>query len=239
MKALIIEDEEKSALKLKKYLEQLDTTISVLDILGSIKESIQFLRENLELDVIFLDVQLTDGESFEIFEEVSSKAFIIFVTAYDQHALKAFNLNTVSYLLKPFDQSDVAKAVKKFYSYKEQSPGLVTNDRFLVKKGNRSYTFSVEGIALFIKDEVLFLVSRSGEKFLVDATLDKLERSLSSTEFFRINRSALVRYDAIESFASDSSHRYRIKLKQIDHEELIVSQSRAAAFKKWIQPAKL
>ncbi|MEO1098620.1 MAG: response regulator, partial [Bacteroidota bacterium] len=115
MKALIIEDEEKSALKLKKYLEQLDPTISVLDILGSIKESIQFLWENLELDVIFLDVQLTDGESFKIFEEVSSKAFIIFVTAYDQHALKAFNLNTVSYLLKPFDQSDVAKAVKKFY----------------------------------------------------------------------------------------------------------------------------
>ena len=239
MKALIIEDEEKSALKLKKYLEQLDPTISVLDILGSIKESIQFLRENLELDVIFLDVQLTDGESFKIFEEVSSKAFIIFVTAYDQHALKAFKLNTVSYLLKPFDQSDVAKAVKKLYSYKDQSVGPTTHDRFLVKKGNRSYTFSVEDIAFFIKDDVLFLVSRSGEKFLIDASLDKLERSLSSTDFFRINRSALVRYDAIESFASDSSQRYCIKLKQIDHEELIVSQSRAAAFKKWIQPAKL
>ncbi|MEO1098026.1 MAG: LytTR family transcriptional regulator DNA-binding domain-containing protein, partial [Bacteroidota bacterium] len=149
------------------------------------------------------------------------------------------NLNTVSYLLKPFDQSDVAKAVKKFYSYKDQSVGPTTHDRFLVKKGNRSYTFSVEDIAFFIKDDVLFLVSRSGEKFLIDASLDKLERSLSSTDFFRINRSALVRYDAIESFASDSSHRYRIKLKRIDHEELIVSQSRAAAFKKWIQPAKL
>ncbi len=239
MKALIIEDEERSAVKLKKYLELLDPTISVTAILGSIKESIQFLKEHLELDVIFLDVQLTDGESFEIFEKVSSRAFIIFVTAYDQHALKAFDLNTVSYLLKPFDQSDVAKALKKFYTYKEQQTAKSQKGRFLVKKGNRSYTFSVDDIAFFIKDKVLYLVSRSGEKFLIDSTLDRLERSLSSTDFFRINRSALVHYDSIESFTSDSSHRYRLKLKQIDHEELIVSQSRAAEFKRWIQPAGL
>lgn len=234
MRVLIIEDEKKSADKLKKYLEQLDPTISIMSVIGSIRDSVRFLKENLDPDVIFLDIQLTDGESFEIFKKVSSNSSIIFVTAYDQHALKAFGLKTVSYLLKPFDQADVARALKKLHSFRDQKNAEVTEGRFLVKKGNRSYTFSVKDIACFIKDQVLYLISRSGEKFLVESTLDHLERTLESAHFFRINRSCIVHYDCVESFAPDSSHRYRIKLKNLDQEELIVSQSRAAAFKKWV-----
>lgn len=236
MKVLIIEDEERSATKLRNYLKSLDGSIEVLASLGSVKESIKYLQTHLEPELIFLDIQLTDGESFEIFRKVSTKAFIIFVTAYDQHALKAFDLNTVSYLLKPFDQADVAKALMKYRAFKGQQQEATIKDRFVVKKGNRSYTFSTVDIAYFIKDEVLFLVSRSGEKFLLDSTLDRLERSLGAENFFRINRSCLVQYQFIESFQLDTSHRYRLKLKKPLDDELIVSQSRAAYFRRWIQP---
>ena len=235
MNALIIEDEKRSSDKLKKYLELLDPGISVIGVLGSIRDSVRFLDEHMDPDIIFLDIQLTDGESFKIFEKVKTDAYVIFITAYDQHALKAFDLKTVSYLLKPFDQSDVAKALRKYKNFKEKGAEGSQKERFLVRKGNRLYTFAVNDIAYFLKDKVLYLVSKSGEKFLIESTLDRLERSLSSSVFFRINRSCIIHYKSIESFVPDSSHRYRIRLRQNHQDELIVSQSRAADFRRWIQ----
>ncbi len=234
MNVLIIEDERNSAEKLKKYLHQIDEEIKVMAELSSVRESIRFLRERRDPDLIFIDIQLADGESFEIFEQVSSEAFLIFVTAYDQHALRALDLKVVSYLLKPFDRQDVAKALQKYDGFREQKKLEVPKERFVVKKGNRSYTFSIHDIAYFVKDQVLYLVARSGERFLMDYTLDELEAKLSPVLFFRINRGCLIHYESIESFTADSSHRYRIKLKQSD-EELMVSQSRSSDFKRWVQ----
>lgn len=234
MNVLIIEDERNSAEKLKKYLLQIDQEIKVLAELSSVRESIRFLRERRDPDLIFIDIQLADGESFEIFEKVSSEAFLIFVTAYDQHALRALDHKVVSYLLKPFDQQDVVKALKKYDGFRKQKKLETPKERFVVKKGNRSYTFSTHDIAYFIKDKVLYLVARSGERFLMDHTLDELETTLSSLLFFRISRSCLIHYESIESFTSDSSHRFRIKLKQLN-EELMVSQSRSGDFKRWVQ----
>lgn len=234
MNVLIIEDERNSVEKLKNYLRQIDPGIKIMAELRSVRESIRFLRERRDPDLIFIDIQLADGESFEIFEQVSSNAFLIFVTAYDQHALRALDLKVVSYLLKPFDQQDVVKALKKYDGFQEQRKMEVPKERFVVKKGNRSYTFSIHDIAYFFKDEVLYLVARSGERFLMDHTLDELEAILSPVLFFRVNRSCIIHYESIESFIPDSSHRYRIKLKQVDT-EMIVSQSRSGDFRRWVQ----
>ena len=238
MKVLIIEDEAASAKKLKNYLAILDTNIKVMAVLSSIKESIHYLKNHLEPDLIFLDVQLTDGKSFDIFQQVTVNSFVIFVTAYDEHSLQAFDLNTVSYLLKPFDQTDVSRALVKYKQFHQVHEKAKFRERFVVKKGNRFYTFSTQQIAYFIKDQVVYLVSNDGEKFLMESSLEKLEKSLSPVEFFRINRSCLVSYHSIQSYKMESSHRYQLFLNIPGDHSLMVSQSRAADFNHWIKPMK-
>lgn len=233
MKVLIIEDEPQSANKLQNYVQRLAPESSILAILKSVRESVAYLRSNKEPDLIFLDVQLTDGESFEIFEQVVCDAFIIFVTAFDLHSLRAFDLNTVSYLLKPFDQSDVAKALDKYYRIGRKTDRSSLS-RFVVKKGSNFFTLSASEIAYFIKLEVLYLVTNSGDRFLYDSSLDNLEKSLDSNSFFRISRNSIIHYESIRSFKPYSSHRYQISLSLEKHDELIVSQSRASNFKKWL-----
>lgn len=234
MKILIIEDEEQSANKLKNYLAQLDASVQILAILKSVKESVAYLKTHSEPDLIFLDVQLSDGESFEIFEQVASEAFIIFITAYDQHSLQAFDLNTISYLLKPFDRSDVTNALDKYKRMLSKPKTAEKIDRFMVKKGTNFYTLNANDIAYFIKDQVLFLVTKGGHKYLYDSSLNNLEQSLDTQLFFRISRNCIVNYDSIESFKAYSSHRYLLNLIHEKQDELIVSQSRASRFKKWI-----
>lgn len=235
MRILIIEDEVQSADKLKNYLTEIDSSLKVSAILKSVKESIAYLKSHTEPDLIFLDVQLTDGVSFDIFKQVTSEAFIVFVTAYDRHSLQAFDLNTVSYLLKPFDRTDVLKALGKYHRIRNRSKQEADQDRFVVKKGSSFYTLSSNEIAYFLKESVLYLVTKSGERYLYEASLSSLEETLDSQVFFRISRSCIVHYESIKSFQPHSSHRYKLNLIHEKQDELVVSQARASAFKKWIR----
>ncbi len=235
MKVLLIEDEEQSAKKLEGYLKSLDSSITILSVLSSVRESVEYLESKSEPDLIFLDVQLADGDSFKIFDKVRCEAFIIFVTAYDQHSLQAFDLNTVSYLLKPFDQEGVSRTLEKYYRMRDRLKAESFQSRFVVKKGSNFFTLSSSDIAYFVKQNVLYLVTRSGDKFLYDSSLGALEKQLDSEYFFRINRGCIVNYKCIKSFKPYKSHRYLLDLNLMSQDNLIVSQSRAALFKKWIK----
>lgn len=244
MKVLIIEDEKASAKKLIGYLSELRPEWTLFPILGSVRESIKYLKRNSEPDLLFLDVQLSDGESLRIFEEVMVKSYVIFLTAYDKYALDAFNLNTVDYLLKPFTKQDVEKSLTKLDAFIYNKHGMINlieqqftegyQQRFLVKKGNTYYTILSEDIACFFKDTLLFLISKNGSKFLFDASLEELEATLDPRKFFRVNRQLIVRYEAILNLKPASSNRLELALLPDIGTKVFVSQGKVNELKKWL-----
>lgn len=244
MNILIIEDESASAEKLKGYLSELRPEWTVLSVLGGIKESEMYLSNNVEPDLIFLDVQLSDGKSLRIFDEISVNSYVIFVTAYEKYALDAFNLNSVDYLLKPFTKKDVRKSLAQLDAFiynqhgmrrliKEQTKFGIQR-RFLVKKGNRYYSILSEEIAYFLRDELLFLVNKDGTKYLIDDSLEALESKLDSENFFRVNRQCIASYNAIQNLKPASSNRLEVILKPDCGTKVFVSQGKVRELKEWL-----
>jgi DNA-binding LytR/AlgR family response regulator len=249
MNILIIEDESFAADKLEAMLREIDPTIQVLEKLGSIKESVKWLAQH-SADLIFLDIQLSDGLSFSIFEQVSVNTPVIFTTAYDQYAIKAFELNSISYLLKPIRKSDLAEALKKFNTLKsaysidfEEILARLQNrepeykKRFLIQIGDKIKKVEVPDIAyFFVLEKGVYLRTFQGNTVPVEYTLDKLETVLNPELFFRINRKYLVNINAISSMLAYSRSRVKIELtpKADDPFETIVSIDRSAEFKKWL-----
>lgn len=242
MNVVIIEDESHSAQKLEKYLKAYDPNIHIAAILPSVRESLAYFTENPEPHLIFLDIQLSDGPSFSIFEQLQIDSFVIFLTAYEEFALRAFDLNSLDYILKPFTEEDVAKGLKKYESMVTRAfPGPPRGafpkeyrNRFLVRKGQQIQTVRTADIAYFYKDEVVMLVKKDGTAFLYDATLEDLEEELDPRHFFRINRQYLVNYTSIQSLSPGSSNRYKINLAPNSKQEVFVSQSRVAPLKAWL-----
>jgi DNA-binding LytR/AlgR family response regulator len=243
MKVVIIEDESHSAKKLQQYLMNCYAEIEVMAVLPGIRESIAYLRENPEPELIFLDIQLSDGPSFNIFKEVQIESYVIFLTAYEDFALQAFDLNSVDYILKPFTEEDIARGLKKYENMVLSRSGGIRNssaglaqyrNRFLVRKGQQIHTVHVQDIAYFYKDEVVMLVKTDGTTFLYDATLEELEEQLNPTAFFRINRQFLVNYNSISSLVPGSSNRYLINLQPATRQEVYVSQGKVAPLKAWL-----
>lgn len=243
MKIAIIEDESHSAQKLQQYLLNFNAEIEIMAVLTSIRESITYFRENPEPELIFLDIQLSDGPSFNIFKEIQLESYVIFLTAYEDFALQAFDLNSVDYILKPFTEEDIARGLKKYKSMVLGSRGGIRNgsaevtqyrNRFLVRKGQQIHTVRVQDIAYFYKDEVVMLVKTDGSIFLYDATLEELEEQLNPTAFFRINRQFLVNYYSISSLVPGSSNRYLINLQPPTRQEVYVSQGKVAPLKAWL-----
>ncbi|MCE7991016.1 MAG: response regulator transcription factor [Roseivirga sp.] len=243
MEVVIIEDESKSALKLEKYLKAYNEDIHITAILPSVRESIEYFRNNPEPNLIFLDIQLADGPSFNIFEELQIEAFVIFLTAYEEFALRAFDLNSLDYILKPFTESDVARGLKKYESMvlnrahrrsARSSAPREYRSRFLVRKGQQIHTLKTSDIAYFYKDEVVILVKHDGTTFLYDATLEELEDELDPISFFRINRQYLVNYPSIKSLSPGSSNRYQLSLEPKSKQDVYVSQSKVPALKTWL-----
>lgn len=243
MEVVIIEDESRSAQKLEKYLRAYDPDIHIAAILPSVRDSVIWFRENREPDLIFLDIQLSDGPSFNIFEQLQIEAFVIFLTAYEEFALQAFDLNSLDYILKPFTEADVARGLKKYEKMvlNGMSIGLSQNadtlkyrGRFLVRKGQQIHTLRTEQIAYFYKDEVVMLVKNDGSTFLYDASLEEIEEQLDPTTFFRVNRQYLVSYLSILSLAPGSSNRYQLTLDPRPKQEVFVSQPKVAALKSWL-----
>ncbi len=249
MKVLIIEDEEFAAEKLEQMLLQINPSIDVLAKLGSIAESVKWLMDRTA-DLIFLDIQLSDGISFSIFEQVSIHTPVIFTTAYDQYAIKAFQLNSISYLLKPIRKSELEESLQKYETLKSAfsidfetllatiqgiEPGY--KKRFLIQLGEKIRKVELSEIAyFFVLEKAVYLRTFQGKSYPVEYTLDKLESLINPEKFFRINRKYIVSIDSISDMVAYSRSRVKLQLSpKADKEaDTIVSIDRSSDFKKWL-----
>lgn len=250
MKAIIVEDEPLSAQHLKTLLLKIAPDIEVIALLDTIKSTVNFLKEQPEIDLIFLDIHLADGLSFDIFQEVEVPQPVIFTTAYDEFAIKAFKVNSIDYLLKPIGLTDLKTALNKFNNqYGSGSKALdlaghqstyqllskTQKSRFIVKMGDNLSSIKVEDIAFFIAEEgVVILATNEGKRFPVDYTMDSLETILDTGLFFRVNRKLMLNINQIIQVQSYFNSRLKIKLKLNLNEECIVSRERVTDFKKWL-----
>ncbi len=251
MKVLIIEDENAAARRLEKLLTELDSAILVLEKLDTVEMAVTWLQSNPQPDLIFLDIHLADGSSFDIFEHVSITCPVIFTTAYDEYALQAFKVNAVDYLLKPIKNSELASALEKYKQvfgaaknadYSSLLDSLRRQEganhlrRMLIRFGSAIKLVDMTDAAYFYtKDKITFLVVRStGKRFPVDYPLDKLAIMLDPGTFFRINRQFIVNVAAIKEMHPYSKSRVKVDLDPPIDLETIVSTERSAEFKKWL-----
>ncbi|CAM3805959.1 LytR/AlgR family response regulator transcription factor [Sphingobacterium prati] len=247
MKILIIEDELPSARLLRRKLERLGYTVSAT--LQTVEESIEWFRSNDEPDLLFMDIQLADGVSFEILEQIKPSSAIIFTTAYDEYMLRAFKQNSVDYLLKPIEDEELENAIEKFLQFRRPvSPldpatfeALFKNttqafkERFTIRIGQNLMVVTTRQIeCIYSENKGTYLYTNENGNYLFDQTLDALTPQLSPKDFFRINRSAIVHFDAIKNIAVHSNARLKIYLKHYESDELIVSREKVAAFKNWL-----
>jgi len=251
MKVIIIEDEKPAARRLSRLLEELDVAVSVM--LHSVEESINWFQNNEHPDLIFLDIQLSDGLSFEIFDEVEVKSSIIFTTAYDEYALQAFKLNSIDYLLKPIDDEDLESAVKKFREMQPKSQKLSLDfddikkllvnpiereykKRFTAKVGQHLKIINADEVECFYSENKgTYAATIEGRNFLMDTTLENLETELSPKKFFRVSRKFYINVDHIKDIISYTNSRLKIKLNRFDEQEIIVSRERVRDFKLWLE----
>lgn len=247
MKILIIEDELPSARLLRRKLERLGYTVSAT--LQTVEESIEWFRSNDEPDLLFMDIQLADGISFEILEQVKPSSAIIFTTAYDEYMLRAFKQNSIDYLLKPIEDEELENAIEKFLQFRRPvSPfdlatfeALFKNttqtfkERFTIRIGQSLKVVTTQQIeCIYSENKGTYLYTNENGNYLFDQTLDALTPQLSPKDFFRINRSAIVQFDAIKNIAVHSNARLKIYLKHYESDELIVSREKVVAFKNWL-----
>lgn len=251
MNIIIIEDEKPSARRLQRMLKNLDLETQVM--LHSVEESISWFQNNEHPDLIFLDIQLSDGLSFEIFEAIEIKSAIIFTTAYDEYALQAFKLNSIDYLLKPIDDEELVAAVKKYKNRtsEQQTVSLDFNDikkllvnpidreykkRFSVKVGQHLKLVNVDDIeCIYSENKGTYVHTTEGRNYLLDTTLEYLENELEPQTFFRINRKFFVNINAIKDMVSYTNSRLQIKLKSYRDQEVIVARERVKDFKNWLE----
>jgi len=251
MNVIIIEDEKPSARRLQRMLKAVDLNAETM--LHSVEESIEWFQNNEHPDLIFLDIQLSDGLSFEIFEAIDIKSAVIFTTAYDEYALKAFKLNSIDYLLKPIDDEDLKTAVEKYKGRlpQKQSVTLDFNDiknllvnpiereykkRFSVKVGQHLKLINIEDIeCIYSENKGTYAFTTEGRNYLLDSTLDELEADLEPDIFFRISRKFYVNINAIKDMVSYTNSRLQIKLNRFNEQDIIVARERVKDFKNWLE----
>ncbi len=249
MKILIVEDEQLAAERLEEMLNEIDPSIRILAKLGSIKETVHWLQDNYA-DLIFLDVQLSDGISFTIFEKVKTNTPVIFTTAFDKYAVKAFELNSIAYLLKPINKRNLEDALSKFNTFKTPytiDPEALSllfekrntgyKERFLIQIGQRYSKIDVDEIAYFYSSDTgINLKTFSGAYYPVDMTMDKIVSVVNPAKFFRINRKLLISHNSIINMVAYSRGRIKITLKpEFENDtEAIVSIDRSSDFKRWL-----
>ncbi len=249
MNCLIIEDEKEAAIKLSGLIKNYDRDIEILDTIQTVKNAVLWLNNNETPDLIFMDIQLADGLSFEIFELTLVKAPVIFTTAYDEYALKAFKVNSIDYLLKPIDQLELKQAVDKYKennTHKEISAQVFDNilhtltkkykSKFLIKVGEHIKVFLISDVQCFYSmEKYTFLQNNEGRDYAISYSLDQMENLIDPSKFFRINRSFLVSFSAIYDIISYSNSRLLVKLKTNESKDLIVSREKVQDFKKWLE----
>ncbi len=250
MKILIIEDEPATASRLQKMILEIDPGSEVLDIIDSIETAVQWLRTHTEPDLMFLDIHLADGLSFNIFKEVEVNSPVIFTTAYDQYALQAFKVNSIDYLLKPIKKTELAESLKKFHKletpfkadyYSRLSellnpPGKIYLKRLMVRLGMQIKVVDISQIAYFYIDQkIVYLATKKNDRYPLDLSLDQLESQLDPKAFYRVNRAFIISFEAIDSMISYSKSRIKIRLKPPCELETISSTDRSSDFREWLK----
>lgn len=249
MKIVIVEDENLASEKLERYLLKFNREISIIKVLSSIKDATSWFQENKNYDLVFMDIQLTDGLSFEIFNRVTINKPLIFTTAFDEYAVDAFKVNSIDYILKPITFTDVSKAMNKFknmqnlFTPQEVIKKVVdeiatkkTKDRFLVRLGNHIHSIKTTDISLFYADgRTVYLVTNNNKKFILDYKLEDLMNVLNTDSFFRVNRTFIISINTIKDVVVYSNSRLKISPKVSVDKEIIVSREKVSSFKKWFE----
>lgn len=251
LNVLIVEDETPAAEKLERYLQKYSDAIQVVNKIDSVKESIDWLKEHQnEIDLIFMDVQLKDGISFSIFQEVKMEKPIIFITAYNEFALDAFKVNSIDYLLKPITFTDLSLSLKKLETLSSQlqwnadknqkieklinAPTKNYKNRFMVKLGEHIRSFTTDEISFFFADgRDVYLITTQQRKFIIDYTLEGLDEILDPKMFYRINRSYILNISSIQDVIVYSNSRLKITPHVKWEKEIIVSRDKVNDFKQW------
>ena len=250
MNILIFEDEKLASERLVEILKEIKPTLIVLDCVRSVEAGLMWLKNHDEPDLIISDIQLLDGTSFEIFSQVPVKCPVIFTTAYDQYAIKAFEVNSIDYLLKPIQQEKLKLAIEKAEE-KESSPDASINieqikeliqggkteykSRFLIKVGQRIRAVPVEKIAYFFtRDKLTYVVTFEQNKYPLDHTLEEVDGMLDPKNFFRINRKFIVHFNSVKDIHPYFKGRLKLGLSPEIDEEIIISTEKTPSFKRWL-----
>jgi DNA-binding LytR/AlgR family response regulator len=249
MDVIIIEDERRAANMLERLIGEIDPSMTVMAKLESVRESVEFLSKNRDISLIFSDIQLADGLSFEIFEKTELICPIIFTTAYDQYAIKAFKANGIDYLLKPVKNENLEKAITKFKQFSRPAPitdiTKIANlllerksaykSRFMIKVGEKIKVIPVEDISAFYSmQKATFIFTSNQRNYVLDYSLDQLQTLLNPERFFRVNRKYIVSLDYIDEIVAWSNSRLKIKIPGLEDENIIVARDRIKEFKEWL-----
>jgi len=262
MNILIVEDEELAVRKLTRLLHEVEPTLTIAGVTVSIQQTVEWMEQQRaahrpEPDLIFMDIELADGQSFEIFERVDVFSKVVFTTSYDEYALQAFKVNSIDYLLKPVQREDLTRSLKKYHDLTGQRPADLAQlpinlekvllnwqaqqqpkayrKRFLVRQGQRLVSVEVGDIAYFYSDERFsFFRCHSGQKYLVDYTMDELADNLDPEMFSRISRSLIVTHQAVEQMQPYFGNRLALTLTPAFEKEALVSREKVSDFKKWM-----
>lgn len=246
MKVVIVEDEVLSQEHLERMLQRINVDLEVVAKLDSVKACKNFFSQMPQIDLVFMDIHLADGNAMDFLTDFPIATPIIFTTAFDQYALNAFKVNAVDYLLKPIDKNELEAAIQKHVRLSSQqqnellenirllTKGNAYKNRFMVKLGDSLTAIKAEEIHHFIsEDGMVLLITNQGKRFPLDYNLDQLEQLIDPAAFFRINRKVIIRLDAIQKVASYFNSRLRIHALQLSEDDAIVSRDRVGNFKEW------
>ena len=250
MKAIIIEDEAVAVRQLIRVLQKVAPTIEIVETLESIESAVYWFSNNAEPDLIFLDIHLSDGLSFEIFNHVKLKCPIIFTTAYDEYAIQAFKVNSIDYLLKPIKESELAQAIEKYKSLQsvpvleqqvtqllqsyQQSISKNYKTRFLVKKQDQLKAIESSSVSYFYSEDKITFLRTASSKYIVNYSLNDLEKMLNPNDFFRLNRKMITSFSAIQKIHKYFNGKLLIELSPKVLEKIVISREKAIVFKEWL-----
>ena len=252
MKVLIIEDEKAASDRMQRLLKTIDNEIEIITVIDTVEEAINWFANNLHPDLVFMDIQLLDGLSFEIFTEVDVKAPVIFATSFNNYAIQAFKVNGIDYILKPVDIEELKKSLNKFKLLKStfikndekqvealyKSMNINTSNyknRFLLKRGQSYVSLAADDIYCFyIENQLVSLISKNKELYSVDYTLDELEQMLNPEMFFRANRQCILNIKAIATVHNYFNSKLKVLLNIPFENEIIISREKSSAFKNWL-----
>lgn len=249
MNVLIFEDEKHTATRLSNLLKESDDTIEIIGIIGSVKEGIKWFRENEMPDLIFQDIILSDGNCFDIFNAIDLNVPVIFTTAFSEYALQSFQVNSIDYLIKPYDIKDIKKSLHKLKKFKGafhppekklleeilNRTAFTPKKRFLVKTGDNYNSINSSDIAFLASEEgITFATLFNKQKYIVDYSIVDLSKEMEAADFFQINRKMIININSVKKINSWFNSRIKLELTPSTEEDIIVSRERVSSFKQWL-----